>query len=202
MAITKTVTGTITIIRKWVKKIIEEGKDGLESRSPSRVFFRLGQGVGDGMAGGINSRAAAATAATAQMAGGLGGAVSAGSAAARGIASDRGLQVGYLWGRSVISGADAVIKQADFRAMAAPQIGSAQAKTALGRLGMLGPAGSGAQIWKTPMVTLGGTGGPAQPPPKFEFNLNIDGAPIRVIATQVVEQSFDALAGSITRQAG
>ena len=44
-----------------------------------------------------------------------------------------------------------------------PQIDNPQAKAFLGAAGLLGPAGSGAQIWKSLGVTLGGPGSSAPP---------------------------------------
>ncbi len=60
------------------------------------------------------------------------------------------------------SGMSSVLKSDDFKAAALPQIDSPQAKAALGALGLLGPAGSGASTWKTVQVAMGG-GTPAQP---------------------------------------
>lgn len=204
--VTKTETKTLTIIRTWVKKIIDIGANTLEAHSPSRVFVRLGQGIADGMAVGVGANSSGAVRATQRMAddtiraGSLSAVVGTASDNARGVASDRGLQVGYSWGRSVLTGADRILKKDLLQAGGFPQIDSPQAKAALGALGLLGPAGSGAQIWKAPVVTLGAAQAPA--PARFEFHLNIDGDPIRVIATQVVERSFDELAGSISRQVG
>ena len=87
---------------------------------------------------------------------GLGSSLSAASDAIEPIASNSGLMVGYVWGRSVISGADAVVKSADFATAAVTGVGSQLAETVLGQLGMLGPAGSGGQIYKTPAVTMSG----------------------------------------------
>lgn len=162
--------------------MIDRTKKWLGIASPSTVYHDIGTDV------------------TAGMAGGLGAALSSASDGVRGIASDEGLMVGYTWGRSIVTGADAVIKKADFKAAGFPQIESPQAKAALGALGLLGPAGSGAQIWKSPSVTL--TPGPAAPAPRIHLTVNLDGQPFRQMTAEQIDEAFDELASSITRQTG
>jgi hypothetical protein len=152
--------------------------------SPSRVAHEFGSDVVAGMAGG------------------LGSGVDAASNAVRGVASDRGLQIGYTYGRSVVSGADEVLKKDLFQAISAPQIDSPQAKAALGALGLLGPAGSGASIWKSPMVTLGSSSGATTPKLNATINLVVDGQHLRVIAQDVVDVSMEGLADVIALQRG
>ena len=162
----------------------EETKKRLGIHSPSRVFAEMGA---DSAAG---------------MAGGLGAGVSAASDGVRGVASDRGLQVGYSWGRSVVTGADTVLKKDLFQAVSAPQIDSPQAKAVLGAMGLLGPAGSGASIWKSPMVTLGSSSGTTTPKLNATINLVVDGQQLRVIAQDVVDVSMEGLADVIALQRG
>lgn len=206
--VTKTETKTMTIMRRWATKIVDVGKSVLGIASPSRVFIGIGENVGQGMALGVENSSGLAVSATSRMAqdtaiaGGLGSAVGSASDGVRGIASDRGLQIGYSWARSVITGADTVLKTADFQTAVFPQIESPQAKAALGALGLLGPAGSGAQIWKTKMVTLGGGGPAVAAAPKTEVHVYLDGQPFRQMTAEAVDTAFDELAASISRQVG
>jgi hypothetical protein len=117
--------------------VVNEVKKKAGTNSPSTITAQVGADVAAGLTGG------------------LGAGLTDASSAIAPIASNSGLMVGYIYGRSVISGVDSVIKSADFQTAAVSGIGSQLAETALGQLGMLGPAGAGGSIYKTSAVTLG-----------------------------------------------
>jgi hypothetical protein len=117
-----------------------------------------------------------------------------------GIASNAGLMVGYQWARSVTTGADTVLKSADYTSLSLPQLGSALAKTALGTEGLLGPAGSGASIAATAARSDGGA--ITIPNVAATVNVSVDGTPLRVIAQDVVNVTIDNLASSVGTQRG
>lgn len=143
---------------------------------------------------------------TAGAASGIGAAIGAATSGIQGVASDRGLEVGYKYARSMLTGMQSVYKSSDFQASSFPQVDNERAKTALGILGALGPAGAGAQIWKTPMVTMGG--GSSATPVIITINhrSELDGQAldqkVTTISGQVVDGRFEALATSIGMQAG
>lgn len=112
-------------------------KEKLGISSPSRVAAGMGSDVGAGL--GL----------------GLAQGIESGSNAVTGIANNSGLMVGYVWARGFGDATDQVVKKSLLEAVSTPQIESPQAKAWLGAMGLLGPAGSGAQIYKSPAVTLG-----------------------------------------------
>lgn len=81
----------------------------------------------------------------------------------QGVASNRGLMVGYVYGESIATGANEIIQKSLLQGISEPRIDSPRAKAFLGAMGLLGPAGSGAQIWKDLGVTLGSEGASSQP---------------------------------------
>ncbi len=138
------------------------------------------------------------------LVGGFGSAVTTASNGVESIANSNGLQVGLVWGRSVLTGADSVITAANFTQISLPQIGSALAKTALGQLGLLGPAGSGAEITNVPAIALG-TGSPASTaPPQVNATIvaQFGDQTIRAISQQVVDVSVGKIADLIPAQRG
>lgn len=126
-------------VADMVNGMIDESKKRLGISSPSKVFAGIGGDTGAGLAGGLS------------------GAVSAASTSAMGVASDSGLQLGYRWGTSMVTGIQSVFKSADFQASALPQVTNDAAKAALGAASLYGAAGAGAMIYKNPMVSLGGS---------------------------------------------
>lgn len=130
------------------------------------------------------------------MTGGFGSGVKAASDGTLPIASSTGLMVGTVWGRNVVTGADSVLTQADFTQISTPQIGSALAKTALGTAGMLGPAGSGAEMAVTPPVTVT----PIQV--TVTVNSTLDGAPFDSKIASVVNTTLGKLADAVGAQRG
>jgi hypothetical protein len=179
----------------------------LLSASPSKKFIALGESTGDGAKIGVDNSAGGAIDATGNMVSGmlgqvgaLGSGVEAASDGAVPIAESGGLMVGYVWARSVATGVDSVLKSADFAQATMPSINSTLAKSTLGKLGLLGPAGSGASISKTAnggMISM--------PPPVINatFQVTVDGAgPMQVISQRVVDTSMGALVDSIGRQRG
>lgn len=179
----------------------------LQSASPSKKFIALGESTGDGAAIGVNNSAGGAIDAVGSMAGGmlaavgaLGSGVEAASDGAVPIAESGGLMIGYVWARSVATGVDSVLKSADFAQASMPAINSALAKTTLGKLGLLGVAGSGASISKS---ANGGMISMPAPVINASFQVIVDGAgPMRVISQQVMDAGFGELADSFGRQRG
>lgn len=116
------------------------------------------------------------------------------------VASSAGLQVGLLWGRSVVDGADSVLKKTDFESVMVPKLTSALAKQALGVAGLLGPAGSGAQLNKAQIVSMGAvpTGQNSQSP--VQVHVYLDGQPFDNKISTKIDQAVNDLASSISRQ--
>jgi hypothetical protein len=100
-----------------------------------------------------------------------------------------------------VSGADSVLKTADFQQISLPQIGSALAKTALGVAGLLPPAGAGGSIPTDQTVTMG-AGTPAVPTVNATIIAQFGDQTIQAISQQVVDVSLGQLADSITQQVG
>jgi hypothetical protein len=120
------------------------------------------------------------------------------TAAAQGIASNAGLQLGYVYARSVETGMDSVMKSADFMAAAVPQIPSQQATTALGQLGLLGPSGGGGQIQKALQVDLSNTSAAAQPVQITNVqHIYLDGKYIDTKISNAVASSWNAYTNAI-----
>lgn len=180
----------------------------LQSASPSKKFIALGESTGDGAAIGVENSAGGAIGATGDMVSGmlgqvgaLGSGVTAASDGAVPMAQAGGLMVGYVWARSVQTGVDSVLRTADFASASMPAINSALAKTTLGKLGLLGVAGSGASISKTAgggIVTMGAP----TPVVNATFQVSVDGTPLQVISQRQIEGAMDALADSFSRQRG
>lgn len=132
------------------------------------------------------------------MVGGFGSAVTVASNGVASIANSTGLQVGLLWGRSVVTGVDSVLAAADFTQIQNSQIGSALSKTALGQIGALGPAGSGAEITSAPAVTLG----TSAPTVNATIIAQFGSQTIQAISQQVVDVSVGKLADAVAAQRG
>jgi hypothetical protein len=170
----------------------------LGTQLPSKAFETLGASTGPGFAIGAVGSIGAAT-------GAVSGALTGVTNAARGVASDQGLAVGLRYAESLVTGAQNVIKSSDFQQLGFPQIQSPAAKAALCALGSLGAAGSGAQTYQLAAKEASmGAGTPVVPamPNQFTFMLNVDGAPMRVIAQTVVSSTIGQLADSLGRQRG
>lgn len=111
--------------------------------------------------------------------------------------------VGYSWATGMVDSVASVMKKTDFQNAGFPQVENELAKTALGQMGLLGPAGSGASIWKTPMVTLdSGSGQGRSGTTVHNHYLSVDGGQFRLVAQQVVDNAMDNLGGSIGMQVG
>lgn len=153
----------------------------------------LSNGISAG--GGAVSRSVGDT-----MSGAFGSGVTAASNGVLGIASNSGLAVGYQWARSVATGADTVLRSADFKSISIPQIGSQLAKTALGDLGLLGPAGSGGSIPLNSAITM--SGGAAATPAPIQLTVNLDGKPFREMTVEQINAAIGQLADLIPQQVG
>lgn len=180
----------------------------LLSASPSKKFVALGQSTGDGAKIGVEDSAGGAVGAVGSMVSGmlgqvgaLGSGVTAASDGAVPMAESGGLMVGYVWARSVATGVDSVLRTADFASASMPAINSALAKTTLGKLGLLGVAGSGASISKTAGGGFVTMSAPA-PVVNATFQVSVDGTPLQVIAQRQIDGAMDALADSFSRQRG
>jgi hypothetical protein len=174
---------------KMAGAAIDAAKKKTKTKSPSQEFHDIGKSTAEGMANGMNAGTG--------LAGGLGAGISDATSAIMGIASDRGLQVGYRYATSLVSGASSVLKSDDFKAAALPQIDSPQAKAYLGDQGLLGPAGSGAQVWKSLMVSAG-AGTPATP--AINLTLNLDGQPFRQLVLNQQDNLVSALLNQLKLQ--
>jgi hypothetical protein len=118
-----------------------------KSRSPSQVWAEMGGNSVAGLVQGMNAGGPVVAAAGAGMAGVV-------QAAAIGPMSDAGLMVGYAYSQNLLTGAQTVIKKADYQSLGLPSgIGQA-AMAGLAKTGLLS-AGSGAQSYKTPGNTPG-----------------------------------------------
>jgi hypothetical protein len=158
--------------------LIDQAKKKLGIASPSTVMADVGADVGAGMAQGL----------------------AAASASVAPVASNTGLQVGYIWAQSVVGGALSVMKSSDFATASVTGVGSALAETALGQLGLLGPAGSGAEIYKTSAVTISPSGSSTAVTPQVNatINVTVGDQPMQVIAQQVVEANMTGLSNAIS----
>lgn len=175
---------------KMAGKAIDAAKKKTKTKSPSQEFHDIGKSTAEGMANGMNAGAG--------LASGIGAGISEASNAIQGIADDRGLQIGYRYAQSMVSGINSVLKSDDFKAAAIPQIDSPQAKAALGDMGLLGPAGSGAQVWKSVMVSMG-AGTPAAPP-AINLTLTLDGDPFRQLVLNQQDNLVSALLNQLKLQ--
>lgn len=172
-------------------------------RSPSTVFYGIGGDLMTGLSNGVAAGGSSVTASIGDvMSGALGSGVTAASNGVMGIASNAGLAVGYQWARSMVSGVDSVLKTADYQQVSLPQVGTALAKTALGQLGLLGPAGSGGSIPNTVPITMSGGSAAVQAPQPIVVNVMLDGQPFdQKIVTQI-QSAMNQLADSIPQQVG
>jgi type IV secretory pathway VirB2 component (pilin) len=173
-------------VADMINGLIDESKKRLAISSPSKVFAGIGGDTVGGLAGGMSSAVAGA------------------SATVAGVASDRGLMIGYRWATSMVTGIQSVFKASDFQANAVPQIQNDQAKSVLGQLGLLGPAGSGASIYKTAMVAIGGstTSSSLSNLPAYNLTINLDGQPFRNLVVNQNTALVNAVADAISSQVG
>jgi hypothetical protein len=172
-------------------------------RSPSTVFYGIGGDLMTGLSNGVAAGGAGVTASIGDvMSGALGSGVTAASNGVMGIASNAGLAVGYQWARSMVSGVDSVLKTADYQQVSLPQVGTALAKTALGQLGLLGPAGSGGSIPNTVPITMSGGSAAVQAPQPIVVNVMLDGQPFDQKIVNQIQSAMNQLADSIPQQVG
>lgn len=199
------------------------GSDGSDSQSPSRKTFQIGVWMGAGLALGQFASVPLVSAAGAQMgqsavtamgnattaaqteynttlAGGFGAGLIAASNGVTPIAQDYGLMLGYSWAENVVTGAQSVFQSDQFQALTVPKFESALAQATEGALGLLPPAGSGAEYY----TTTSGSAGMVQMTPTVNATImvSVDGTPLQVIAQQVVNASMISLASSIDNQRG
>jgi hypothetical protein len=180
---------------------VDAVKKKTKTSSPSLVFSDIGSDLMSGLSNGITAGGPGVAASIGDtMSGALGAGVTVASNGVQSIASNAGLAVGYQWAQNVVTGADSVLKTADFQQISIPQLGSALAKTALGVDGLLGPAGSGGSIPNNLTVTMGA--GTAAVPQPIVVNVLLDGQPFdQKIVTQITS-AMGALADSIPQQVG
>lgn len=168
--------------KEMAARMIEQHKKKHGVSSPATVWAEVGANVSAGLAGGLASGVAAS--------------------GIQGVASDRGLMVGYVFGISVVSGAASVLKKDLFQALSVPQIDSPQAKAWLGANSLMGPAGSGAQIWKSPLVSLGGGSGAQPAVPPIHLTLNLDGQPFKQLVINQQDILVEAITNALSTRRG
>jgi hypothetical protein len=132
------------------------------------------------------------------LSGGLGAGVTAASNGVSPIAQDYGLMIGYTWAENVVTGTQSVLQSSQFADLVVPQFKSALAQADLGKLGLLPPAGSGAQYY----TTTSGSAGMVSMSPVVNATImvNVDGSPMETVAQQVVDTSLNNLTNSISAQ--
>ncbi len=167
---------------------------GIES--PSTEFFSDGLNLAAGAALGVTAGTPQSVAAVTGMSNAM--------QTAGGWLSDRGLMVGYSWAQNVLTGANTVIKQADYKALALPNVNSPMAKAALGQQGFL-VAGSGAESYKMPDGSSGvvslGAGTPANQTIVLQpQHIYLDGQHVATIADQRIEVAFGEVKDAVARQ--
>lgn len=125
--------------------------------SPSAVYAGFSANIPAGAAVGISGNTGVAVGAVNGMSDAM--------QAAGGWLSDKGLMVGYAWAQNVITGANQVIKTADYQALGLPKLNQ-MALLSLASTNLL-KAGSGAESYKmlgnSPGVVTLGSGVAAQP---------------------------------------
>ena len=136
-----------------------------------------------------------------QLAGGFGAGLIAASNGVMPIAQDYGLMLGYSWAQNVVTGAQSVFQSSQFQSLTTPAFKSALAQTDLGKLGLLPPAGSGAEYYTT---TSGSAGMVQMQPVTYSptINISIGGQTIQDVAYQVVDTKLDDLVHAIGAQTG
>jgi hypothetical protein len=167
-----------------------------DSESPSKVWKQLGGWMTEGMAIGISQNASMATGAASAV-------VALTSGVAGNYAADAGLKIGFMYGTNIVTGLSTVLEQEALKSAGLAQgVDSPLAKIALGQLGLLGAAGSGASSWDlhnaglvsfdsgTPAAKAGGS-------PTVTINMTVDGQPMKVMAQDVVWENFEELLTAI-----
>lgn len=193
--------------------------DGAGAQSPSKKTRQIGLWLGEGLVIGMQNSAgsavkagknlgqsavdgavAAQTAYNTTLAGGFGAGLIAASNGVTPIAQDYGLMLGYSWAQNVVTGAQSVFQSSQFTNLTTPQFASALAQRNEGLLGMLPPAGQGAEYYQT----TSGSAGMVQMAPVVNatIQVSVDGTPLQVIAQNVVTASMNDLVDSINGQRG
>jgi hypothetical protein len=131
------------------------------------------------------------------LAGGFGAGLIAAANGVTPIAQDYGLMIGYSWAENVVTGAQNVLKSADFTALTVPKFQSALAQANLGKLDLLPPAGSGAEYYTT---TSGSAGMVQMPPITVTNTVMLDGQVIDAKVNTQINTSMNNLATSIGAQ--
>jgi hypothetical protein len=167
--------------------------------SPATVYAGYSANIPGGVAAGVAGNVGVAV-----------GAVTGMSDAMRGPANDQSLQLGYTYGQNIVTGFRSALKTDLFQASGTPNIAGEQARTALGKQGLLGP-GAGASVYKTPAVSFGGPGVAAQLAAVVKASqgttktmqpivINLDGQPFRKMIAEsladFVEQLRDSSFGA------
>lgn len=67
VGVTKEITNTLTIVKKWIVRVVETAAGALDAHSPSRVFANLGESLPTGLIVGIQAQTPASVAAAKSM---------------------------------------------------------------------------------------------------------------------------------------
>ena len=134
-----------------------------------------------------------------ELAGGFGAGLIAASNGVMPIAQDYGLMIGYSWAQNVVTGAQSVFQSSQFQALTTPAFKSALAQTDLGKLGLLPPAGSGAEYYTT---TSGSAGMVQMAPVQVTNQIYLDGSLINTTVDTKISTALDNLTHAIGAQTG
>jgi len=165
--------------------------------SPSAEWAAIGGNSVAGAVGGVNAGIPSLAAAGSGMAGAM-------QNAAVGPMSDSGLQIGYTWSRSVLTGAQSQLKTADFQA-GTPNVDNEQIATALAGTNSLGGYG-GASVYKNKSLNFDGSGAVAALTAALQgvttqpqvIQISLDSQPFRDLVTEGGNQLFELLLNALT----
>lgn len=155
--------------------LIDDAKKKHKTQSPSKVSAQLGRNIGTGIRVGVESGTAGAM-----------GSIDI-------IANNAGLLAGHEYVKGFDGAMNHVIDRKNLESLARPQIDSDQAEAWLGAMGLLGPAGSGAQVMKSPSVTIGGTT-PQTIQNHITLKVDLDGRHFRDYTLEQIDQAFEQAA--------
>jgi hypothetical protein len=143
----------------WASRMADGLEHGGYTRAADSVVGQLGGQLGLGDA--VNNALANVANTIAQfnynseLAGAFGAGLVAAANGVTPIAQDHGLMIGYVFAENIVTGAQNVLQSAAFADLVVPAFKSALAQADLGKLGLLPPAGRGAQYYTTTSGSAG-----------------------------------------------